>query len=62
MNEEDKCQEKYKKNVEFVDKVADEGLRTLFIAERELSEATFEAWHTKKRDAMNVVNNREERV
>ena len=59
LNEEDMRQEKYKKNVEFVDKVADEGLRTLFIAERVLPEETFNDWFKKKKEALNVINNRE---
>ena len=57
-----KGSDRYLKNQEFVDEVADEGLRTLFLAERELDEATFSAWHKKKKEAMLAVNDREAAV
>ena len=52
----------YLKNQEFVDAVADEGLRTLFLAERFLDQATFDAWLAKKKAAMLAVNDREAAV
>jgi len=52
----------YLKNQEFVDRVADEGLRTLFLAERVLDEKTFAVWYAKKKQAMLVVNDREAAV
>lgn len=52
----------YLKNQEFVDEVADEGLRTLFLAERYLDKGQFEQWYAKKKAAMLAVNDREAAV
>ena len=45
----------YSLNTEFVDKVADEGLRTLFLAEKVLEEDEFEEWYARKKLAKNVI-------
>ena len=46
----------------FVDNFAQEGLRTLFLAEKYLDEAEYEKWSEESRKAKLVVNNREEAV
>ena len=64
LEDHDKAGDKptYLKNKEFVDKVANEGLRTLFVASRVIEKKEFDEWHAKKIEAMNKVTNREEEV
>ena len=52
----------YLKNTEFVETVACDGLRTLFLAEKVLDKGTFNTWYEKKKEAMNVVDGREAAV
>ena len=52
----------YITNTEFVNEVADEGLRTLFLAEKVLDEGQFNAWFRRKEAALNVINDREAAV
>jgi len=52
----------YLHNTKFVNEVADEGLRTLFLAEKVLDEQEFNEWFKKKEAALNVINDREAAV
>ena len=62
LSKKSKASAEYLKNQEFVDKVADDGLRTLFLAERVLDTGTFNKWYDKKKAAMLEVNDREAAV
>jgi len=50
LHDHDKGQDKetYLKNKEFVDKVANEGLRTLFVASKRIYRPDFDEWYAKK--------------
>lgn len=45
-----------------VDNFAEEGLRTLFLAQREISQKEYLAWNAKFEQAMTSISNREEEV
>ena len=51
-----------RKTQEFVDEYAMEGLRTLFLAQREIPEREFNDWKMKADLAKEQVNNREEEI
>ena len=46
----------------YVDKFAEEGLRTLFLAEKTLDKKTYEEWNKKSQAAKLEIVNRDERV
>jgi magnesium-transporting ATPase (P-type) len=46
----------------FVDNFAEEGLRTLFLAERYIDEQTYAIWNEESKAAKLEINNREEKV
>ena len=52
----------YKTTMEFVQKFATEGLRTLLLTKRELSEHTYQEWNTQYQKASMSVHGREELV
>lgn len=47
---------------EYVDLYAEEGLRTLFLAERFIDEATYEQWNAEAQEARLEIQNRDEHV
>jgi len=51
-----------RKTQEYVDAYAEEGLRTLFCAERVLDPAEYAAWNAKAQAAKMEISNREEKV
>ena len=57
-----KTTEMYARNVTFVDQTADEGLRTLFLSEKYLTEQEFNEWYAKKCAALNEISDRDKKV
>lgn len=54
--------ELFTKTQSFVDNFAEEGLRTLFLAEKEVDEDTYEAWNEENKAAKLEITDREEKV
>jgi len=52
----------FKTNKAFVEEVADEGLRTLFLSEKILDQKTFDEWFDRKKKALNEINDRDAKV
>ena len=50
------------KTVNFMDNYAREGLRTLLIVEKVLTQKQFDAWNAKYNDALNELVDRDEKV
>jgi phospholipid-transporting ATPase len=57
-----KNSEVFKNTQNFVDDFAEEGLRTLFLAERYIDESTYKKWNEENKAAKLEINNREEKV
>ena len=62
MSEESKQGEVYKKTQEYVDQYAEEGLRTLFLAEKTIDHNTYAAWNTKVQAAKLEIKDRDDKV
>ena len=52
----------YSKTQEYVDKFADTGLRTLFLAEKTIDKRIYDDWNIKAQAAKMEIQNREEKV
>ena len=50
------------KTNQFVVKFAEEGLRTLYLAKREIEDSEYKAWNEKSKEAKLALSEREERV
>lgn len=54
--------EVFKKTVRYVDDFAEEGLRTLYLAERSISEQEYNEWNQKFKTAKLQIQNREQEI
>ena len=52
----------FKKTQDYCNDFAQDGLRTLFVAERYIGKEEYTAWHAKKEQAKLALKNREEEV
>lgn len=62
LSEESRSSEVHHKTEEYVNNFAKEGLRTLYLAERKISQDFFNEWEQKKKKAKELVLGREEAV
>ena len=51
-----------KKTQKYVDAFAEEGLRTLYLAERYIDDDEYEAWNKESKASKLEINNRDEKV
>lgn len=62
MTEKSKESEEFKKTQTAVDKYATEGLRTLFLAEKIITEEEYQVWNKKATEAGLLLQGREEQI